>query len=100
MDKHIEIMSEQFEISGAPITAQLFGNAGIEHMQKYGTKPDHFAKIAWKNHKHSVNNPHAQFQEEYSLEKIKSSPQVHAFLTRLQCSPTSDGIKNRKNMVL
>jgi len=22
-----------------------------------GTKPEHFAKIAWKNHKHSTNNP-------------------------------------------
>lgn len=26
-----------------------------------------------------------------SLEQIQKSPQVHAFLTRLQCSPTSDG---------
>lgn len=67
------------------------GNAGLEHMQKYGSKPDHFAKIAFKNHKHSVNNPYAQFQEEYSLEQIQKSPQVHEYLTRLQCSPTSDG---------
>lgn len=22
-----------------------------------GTKPEHFAKVAWKNHKHSKNNP-------------------------------------------
>lgn len=91
MDKHLEIMSESFEITGAPITAQLFGNAGIEHMRKYGTKPEHFAKIAWKNHKHSVNNPYAQFQQEYSLQDILNAPQVYEFLTRLQCSPTSDG---------
>lgn len=73
------------------MTPQFFGNAGIEHMQKYGTKPEHFAKIAYKNHKHSVNNPYAQFQQEYSMEQILKSPQVHAYLTRLQCSPTSDG---------
>lgn len=91
MDKHIEIMSKHFDITGAPITAQMFGNAGLEHMRKYGTKSDHFAKIAFKNHKHSVNNPYAQFQEEYSLQQIQNSPEVHAFLTRLQCSPTSDG---------
>lgn len=30
---------------------QMFGNAGVEHMDKYGTKPEHFAQIAWKNHK-------------------------------------------------
>lgn len=91
MDKHIELMSNHFDITGAPMTAQLFGNAGLEHIKKYGTKPEHFAKIAQKNHKHSVNNPYAQFQEEYSLQQVQTSPQVHEFLTRLQCSPTSDG---------
>lgn len=91
MDKHIEQMSNQFDITGAPMTAQMFGNAGIEHMRKYGTKAEHFAKIAYKNHKHSVNNPYAQFQEEYTLDQVKKSPQVHEILTRLQCSPTSDG---------
>lgn len=73
------------------MTPQLFGNAGVEHMRKYGTKPEHFAKIAYKNHKHSVNNPYAQFQKEYTLQEIQNSPHVHEFLTRLQCSPTSDG---------
>lgn len=50
-------MAELTEMNDAPLTAQMFGNAGIEHMKKYGTKPEHFAKIAYKNHKHSVNNP-------------------------------------------
>lgn len=50
-------MAELVDIDGSPITAQLFGNAGIEHMSKYGTKPEHLAKIAYKNHKHSKNNP-------------------------------------------
>jgi sterol carrier protein 2 len=60
-------------------------------MEKYGTKPEHFAKIGWKNHKHSVNNPYSQFQDEYSLEDILNAPQVFGPLTRLQCCPTSDG---------
>ena len=42
--------------SGPP-AAQMFGNAGREHMEKYGTRKEHFAKIAEKNHRHSVNNP-------------------------------------------
>jgi len=57
MDKHIEVMAEIAGINNSPITAQMFGNAGKEHMEKYGTKPEHLAKIAYKNHKHSVNNP-------------------------------------------
>lgn len=60
-------------------------------MKKFGSKPVHFAKIAWKNHKHSVNNPYAQFQVEYSLDQILQSPSVHGYLTKLQCCPTSDG---------
>ena len=52
LDKHIQVMSETRGLTAAPVTAQMFGNAGIEHMEKYGTTPDHFAKIGWKNHKH------------------------------------------------
>lgn len=91
MDKHLEAMSEVRGITGAPITAQMFGNAGVEHMERYGSKPIHFAKIAHKNHKHSVNNPYAQFQDLYTLEQIQKAPVIHEILTKLQCSPTSDG---------
>lgn len=91
MEKHVEIMSEIADIDASPITAQMFGNAGIEHMKKYGTKPEHFAKVAYKNHKHSVNNPLSQFRDEYSLEQILKSPKVYGPLTKLQCCPTSDG---------
>jgi sterol carrier protein 2 len=91
MDKHIETMSEKYEFSTSPAAAQLFGNAGRDYMKKYNVSPDVFAKIAWKNHKHSVNNPYSQFRDEYSLEEIKKSPMVHEPLTKLQCCPTSDG---------
>lgn len=91
MDKHVEVMAEIAGINNTPITAQMFGNAGKEHMEKYGTKPEHLAKIAYKNHKHSVNNPYSQFQEEYSLEQIMNSPCIFGPLTKLQCCPTSDG---------
>ena len=50
-------MLEKYDFEPSPPAAQMFGNAGREHMEKYGTKPKHFAKIAHKNHKHSVNNP-------------------------------------------
>jgi acetyl-CoA acetyltransferase len=69
----------------------MFGAAGREHMQQYGSTAEHFAKIGYKNHKHSVNNPYAQFQESYSLEDIMGSRMIYDPLTKLQCSPTSDG---------
>ncbi|CAD5111839.1 DgyrCDS1104 [Dimorphilus gyrociliatus] len=91
MDKHVELMCELEDMTSAPITCQMFGNAGIEHMRKYGTKPIHFSKVAHKNHKHSVNNPYSQFREEYSLQQIVDSQKMHGPLTKLQCCPTSDG---------
>jgi len=88
---HVEAMMAVRDLEASPMAAQLFGNAGREHMDKYGTTEEHFAKIAWKNHKHSVNNQYSQFQDEYSLDQIKGAPSVHAPLTKLQCCPTSDG---------
>uniref|UniRef100_A0A3B3BSE0 Sterol carrier protein 2 n=1 Tax=Oryzias melastigma TaxID=30732 RepID=A0A3B3BSE0_ORYME len=91
LDKHLEVMMDRYGMAAAPVAPQMFGNAGREHMEKYGTKPEHFAKIAWKNHKHSTNNPYSQFQDEYSLEQVMKSRKVFEFLTLLQCCPTSDG---------
>ncbi|XP_041659880.1 sterol carrier protein 2 [Cheilinus undulatus] len=91
MDKHMEVMINRYGMAAAPAAPQMFGNAGREHMEKYGTKPEHFAKIAWKNHKHSINNPYSQFQDEYSLEQVVKSRKVFEYLTLLQCCPTSDG---------
>lgn len=91
MDKHVMLMNDLVGLCGAPITAQLFGNAALEYMNKYGIKPETLAKIAYKNHKHSINNPYSQFQEEYSLKQILESPKIFGPLTKLQCCPTSDG---------
>ncbi|XP_070506586.1 sterol carrier protein 2-like [Chironomus tepperi] len=91
LDKHFKKMSEIGGKHAGPPVPQLFGNAGEEHMRKYGSKPEHFAKIAYKNHKHSVNNPNAQFGNEYTLEQIQNSQHIYRMLTKLQCCPTSDG---------
>lgn len=91
MDKHMMAMMKLRQFVPAPPAPQIFGNAGREHMDKYGSQSHHFAKIGWKNHKHSVNNPYSQFQDEYSLEDIQNAKMVYEPLTKLQCCPTSDG---------
>ncbi|HET8945310.1 MAG TPA: lipid-transfer protein [Dehalococcoidia bacterium] len=91
MDQHLNAMIQLRGFEPHPPAAQLFGNAGREHMEKYGSTPLHFAKIGYKNHKHSVNNPYSQFQDEYTLDQILEAPMVHDPLTKLQCCPTSDG---------
>ena len=91
IDKHAIAMFELREPEASPPAPQMFGNAGREHMERYGSQADHYAWIGWKNHKHSVNNPYAQFQDEYSIEDIKAAKVIHEPLTKLKCSPTSDG---------
>jgi sterol carrier protein 2 len=91
MDKIFNRTSELTEFTKAPFAPQFFGNAGMDHMKRYGTKPEHFAKVAAKNHRHSLNNPYSQFQDGHSVEKILASQKIHGVLTKLQCCPTSDG---------
>jgi acetyl-CoA acetyltransferase len=91
LDRHMARMFELRPAEDSPFAPQMFGNAGRDHMERYGSNPDHFAWIGFKNHKHSVNNPYAQFQDEYTLDEIKSARMIHEPLTKLQCSPTSDG---------
>ena len=89
--RHFVKLGELFEFEAAPPAPMMFGMAGREHMRSFGSTPEHFAWIGYKNHKHSVNNPYAQFQDEYTLEQIEAAPVIYAPLTKLQCSPTSDG---------
>jgi acetyl-CoA acyltransferase len=91
LERHIAAMGELYAPTQAPFAAQLFGNAGLEHMRRYGTTREQFAKIAEKNHRHSAHNPYAQFQTVYSLDEILGATMISDPLTKLQCSPTSDG---------
>jgi acetyl-CoA acyltransferase len=92
LGKHMAALSELYA-PAQPFAAWMFGAAGLEHMQTHGSTPEHFAKIAEKNHRHSTNNPYAQFQDEYTLAQIQEAKMIYEpmELTRLQCSPTSDG---------
>ena len=88
--RHIKARAEIDELA-FPVAPWMFGAAGREYMREHGATAEHFAKIGYKNHKHSVNNPYAQFQQEYSLQDILGARMISDPLTKLQCSPTSDG---------
>ncbi|MEW5734886.1 MAG: thiolase family protein [Thermodesulfobacteriota bacterium] len=61
------------------------------YMERYNLTQEHFAKIAVKSHKNGAKNPHAQYQEEVTLEQVLSSGDVSFPLTRMMCSPVGDG---------
>lgn len=91
LGRHFARMVELRGQAKAPPAVQIFGDAGAQHIELYGSTQEHFAKVAQKNHAHSKNNPYAQFRDEYTLQEVMDSRQIHFPLTKLQCCPTSDG---------
>ncbi|MET7799260.1 lipid-transfer protein [Streptomyces decoyicus] len=89
--RHYGVMAAAHGFEMTPPTAQIFGNAAREHMERYGTTVEQLAAVGAKNHRHSAHNPNAQFQDVYTVEEILAAKTIHRPLTRLQCSPTSDG---------
>ncbi len=78
-------------IVGSGLMPAVFGQAGVEHMRKYGTTFEQFAKVAVKNHKHSMANPYSQYQVEMSLEDVMNARMVAWPNTLYMCCPTGDG---------
>jgi acetyl-CoA acetyltransferase len=78
-------------VIGSGLMPAVFGQAGMEHMRKYGTTREQFAKVAVKNHRHSTKNPLSQYQAEVSLEDVLGARMVAYPNTLYMCCPTGDG---------
>jgi acetyl-CoA acyltransferase len=77
--------------AGTPLAAAIFGAAGVDHMERFGTSAETFARIAVKARTHAKNNPYAVFREALTLEEVLASPAVYGPLTRFQCCPPTSG---------
>jgi acetyl-CoA C-acetyltransferase len=69
----------------------LYASMAGRHMHDYGTKREHLAMVAVKNHKHAKGNEHAQFRNPITIDTVINSAPVAKPLTLLDCSPISDG---------
>src|SRR5215510_9845504 len=78
-------------VIGSGLMPAVFGQAGMEHMRKYGTTQAQFAKVAVKNHAHSTRNPLSQYQVETPLEQVLAARVVAYPNTLYMCCPTGDG---------
>ncbi|KAL3465659.1 acetyl-CoA acetyltransferase [Aspergillus heterothallicus] len=90
-DLSMRLMQATRGADKTPKNPQMFGNAGREYMERYGATADDFAEIARISHEHSSRNPYAQFQTVYTLDEVREAPMIYYPMTKLQCSPTSDG---------
>ncbi len=81
------------EGAGMPNALRFFGGAGLEHMQKYGTKMETFAAIRAKASRHAANNPLAVFKKVVSVEDVMADQVIFpGVMTRLMaCPPTCGG---------
>ncbi len=61
------------------------------YMETSGGTLEHVAKVAAKSRRHASLNPLAQYREAHTVEQILASPVVAPPLTRLMCSPFTDG---------
>lgn len=79
-------------ILGTETMPGVFAQAGTGYAyENEGVGFEQFAKVAYKNHLHSTRNPLAQYQKEFTLEEIMSSPVQSYPNTTLMCCPTGDG---------
>lgn len=90
MEKHAAVMlAVQGYDKDAPLAAQMFGGAGLEHQKKYGTPDEVFARISVKARRHAANNPLALFRDQLSVEEVLASKKLYGPVTRHQsCPPT------------
>lgn len=86
-----DAMAPLVERTEAPFAAQMFGGAGREHMDRFGTTPETFARIAVKARRHAAGNPHAVFRDQVTVEQVLASPVISDPLTRLMCCPPTCG---------
>jgi acetyl-CoA acetyltransferase len=79
-------------ILGTTLMPGVFAQAGMEYAyENGGVGFEQFAKVAEKNHAHSVLNPLAQYQKKFSLEEVMNARMVAYPNTLPMCCPTGDG---------
>ncbi len=86
-----EVMDQIQPRTEAPFAAQMFGGAGQQYMEKYGTALETFARISVKSRVHAANNPYSVFRDPLTVEEVLASPHLYGPLTRLQACPPTCG---------
>ena len=76
--------------AGATFPA-LFAMIARRHMYQYGTKREHLAAVAVKNHANGAKNPQAHMRKIISMEQALNGKPIADPLTVYDCSLVSDG---------
>ena len=75
-----------------PLALRYFGGAGKQHMERYGTTIEDFAKVRAKASRHASRNPLSVFRNELTEEEVLESPVLWpGVMTRLMACPPTCG---------
>ncbi len=90
-----EILAEAGDCSGemraGNTFASLFAMIARRHMHDFGTKREHLASVAVKNHANGALNPDAHMRKRITLEQAMNGKPIADPLTIYDCSLISDG---------
>ncbi len=89
-DRFDEACRDLVDAHEIPLALRYFGGAGREHMQRYGTRLETFAKVRAKASRHAANNPLALFRNVLTPEDVMADKPVWpGVMTRsMACPPT------------
>ncbi|MEN9931806.1 MAG: hypothetical protein RIS17_379 [Pseudomonadota bacterium] len=86
----LDAVDDRLGESEVPVALRIFGAAGLEHMQRFGTPMESFAKIRAKASRHAARNPLAVFRNEMTTEDVMADKVLWpGVMTRsMACPPT------------
>lgn len=87
----INFVGADMELTLGNTAPAQYALAGQRHMHEFGTTAEDFGRIAVKNRRHGVHNPHARFRDEVTLDEVMASRQIADPLTLLQCCRNGSG---------
>src|SRR5579862_9056573 len=79
------------EIKAGSTFASLFAMIARRHMHEFGTRREHLAAVAVKNHANGALNPDAQMRKVITMEQAMASKPIADPLNLYDCSLISDG---------
>jgi acetyl-CoA acetyltransferase len=91
-DPFDEATEELVGNASIPLALRYFGGAGLEHMRRFGTPLETFARIRAKASRHAERNPLAMFRKVVTAEEVMTSPMLWpGVMTRLMACPPTCG---------
>lgn len=83
---------DKFGVPDLPPALRIFGGAGMEHMKRFGTPVEAFAKIRAKASRHAANNPMAVFRKVVTTADVMNEQVLWpGVMTRLMACPPTCG---------